>query len=193
MCGQAGRAVEVVGEHLDRIGEVDPGLGAFQLVRAESALAEAAVVDARADRAGLPLAGVPVAVKDNIAVTGEPMRGDSRASLAGPQTHDHLVVARLRAAGAVVVGVTRMPELAIWAFTDGGFGMARNPWDLSRTCGGSSGGSAAAVAAALVPLAHGNDGLGSIRVPAACGLVGIKPGVRRGAGRAGRRQLELDG
>ena len=103
--------------------------------------------------------------------------GGSRASPAGPQTHDHLVVARLRAAGAVVVGVTRMPELAIWAFTDGGFGMARNPWDLSRTCGGSSGSSAAAVAAALVPLAHGNDGLGSIRVPAAaCGLVGIKPG-----------------
>ena len=171
------RAVEVVGEHLDRIGEADPGLGAFQLVRAESALAEAAVVDARADRPGLPLAGVPVAVKDNVPVTGEPMRGGSRASPAGLQTHDHLVVARLRAAGAVVVGVTRMPELAIWAFTDGGFGMARNPWDLSRTCGGSSGGSAAAVAAALVPLAHGNDGLGSIRVPAAaCGLVGIKPG-----------------
>ena len=69
------RAVEVVGEHLDRIGEVDPGLGAFQLVRAESALAEAAVVDARADRPGLPLAGVPVAVKDNVPVTGEPMRG----------------------------------------------------------------------------------------------------------------------
>ena len=171
------RAVEVVGEHLDRIGEADPGLGAFQLVRAESALAEAAVVDARADRPGLALAGVPVAVKDNIAVTGEPMRVGSRASPEGLQTHDHLVVARLRAAGAVVVGVTRMPELAIWGFTDGGFGMARNPWDLSRTCGGSSGGSAAAVAAALVPLAHGNDGLGSIRVPAAaCGLVGIKPG-----------------
>ena len=171
------RAVEVVGEHLDRIGEVDPGLGAFQLVRAESALAEAAVVDARADRPGLPLAGVPVAVKDNVPVTGEPMRGGSRASPAGLQTHDHLVVTRLRAAGAVVVGVTRMPELAIWAFTDGGFGMTRNPWDLSRTCGGSSGGSAAAVAAALVPFAHGNDGLGSIRVPAAaCGLVGLKPG-----------------
>ena len=75
------RAVEVVGEHLDRIGEADPGLGAFQLVRAESALAEAAVVDARADRPGLPLAGVPVAVKDNVPVTGEPMRGVSPCSL----------------------------------------------------------------------------------------------------------------
>jgi amidase len=147
------------------------------LVRGQAALAEAAAVDARPDRPGLALAGVPVAVKDNIAVTGEPMRVGSQASLAGPRTRDHLVVARLRAAGAVVVGVTRMPELAVWAFTDGRFGMARNPWDLSRTCGGSSGGSAAAVAAALVPLAHGNDGLGSIRVPAAaCGLVGVKPG-----------------
>jgi amidase len=136
-----------------------------------------AAVDARPDRPGLALAGVPVAVKDNIAVTGEPMRVGSRASPAGPQACDHPVVARLRAAGAVVVGVTRMPELALWPFTDGAFGMARNPWDVSRTCGGSSGGSAAAVAAALVPLAHGNDALGSIRGPAAaCGLVGVKPG-----------------
>jgi amidase len=164
--------VEVVGEHLDRIGEADPSLGAFHLVRAQTALAEAAAVDARPDRPGLALAGVPVAVKDNIAVTGEPMRVGSRASSAGLQTRDHPVVARLRAAGAVVVGVTRMPELAIWAFTDGGSGWPVTP----GTCGGSSGGSAAAVAAA-VPLAHGNDGLGSIRVPAAaCGLVGLKPG-----------------
>ena len=133
--------------------------------------------NARPDRPGLALAGVPVAVKDNIAVRGEPMRVGSRASPAGPQACDHPVVARLRAAGAVVVGVTRMPELALWPFTDGAFGMARNPWDVSRTCGGSSGGSAAAVAAALVPLAHGNDALGSIRGPAAaCGLVAVKPG-----------------
>ena len=171
------RAVEVVGEHLDRIDEAGSSLGAFQLVRGQAALAEAAAVDARPDRPGLALAGVPVAVKDNIAVRGEPMRVGSRASPAGPQACDHPVVARLRAAGAVVVGVTRMPELALWPFTDGAFGMARNPWDVSRTCGGSSGGSAAAVAAALVPLAHGNDALGSIRGPAAaCGLVGVKPG-----------------
>ena len=188
------RAVEVVGEHLDRIGEVGPALGAFQLVRGQAALAEAAAVDARPDRPGLALAGVPVAVKDNIAVTGEPMRVGSRASPAGPQACDHLVVARLRAAGAVVVGVTRMPELALWPFTDGAFGMARNPWDVSRTCGGSSGGSAAAVAAALVPLAHGNDASGLYPGPGG----GVWPGgrqarVRLGADRAGRRCLVLDG
>lgn len=171
------RAIEVVGEHLDRIRQVDPGWGAFQVVRTESALAEAAAVDARPDRSGLPLAGVPVAVKDNVPVAGEPMRVGSLASSSGLQTRDHPVVARLRAAGAVVVGLTRLPELAVWPFTDGSFGPTRNPWDPSRTCGGSSGGSAAAVASALVPLAHGNDGFGSIRVPsAACGLVGLKPG-----------------
>jgi amidase len=86
-------------------------------------------------------------------------------------------VRRLRAAGAIVVGITRVPELCIWATSDNAFGVARNPWDLTRTTGGSSGGSAAAVAAAMVPIAHGNDGLGSIRIPAACcGLVGLKPG-----------------
>ena len=171
------RALEVVGEHLDWIREVDRGLGAFQVVRAESALAEAAAVDALPDRSGLPLAGVPVAVKDNVPVTGEPMRVGSLASPSGLQTRDHPVVARLRAAGAVVVGLTRVPELAVWPFTDGSFGVTRNPWDPSRTCGGSSGGSAAAVASALVPLAHGNDGVGSIRIPsAACGVVGLKPG-----------------
>jgi len=87
-------------------------------------------------------------------------------------------VARLRAAGAVVVGLTNMPELAIYPFTDSVYGIARNPWDPRRTPGGSSGGSAAAVAAALVPLAHGTDALGSVRIPAAaCGLFGIKPGT----------------
>jgi amidase len=86
-------------------------------------------------------------------------------------------VRRLRAAGAVVVGLTRVPELCLWPFSDGALGAARNPWNLERTPGGSSGGSAAAVAAALVPLAHGNDGLGSVRIPAACcGLIGVKPG-----------------
>jgi amidase len=87
------------------------------------------------------------------------------------------VVHRLRGAGAVVVGVTRMPELGLWAVTDGPDGPTRNPWALDRSPGGSSGGSAAAVAAGLVPIAQGNDGLGSIRIPAACcGLVGLKPG-----------------
>ena len=86
-------------------------------------------------------------------------------------------MARLRAAGAVVVGLTNLPELSIYPFTDSAFGIARNPWDRRRTPGGSSGGSAAAVASAMVPVAHGTDGLGSVRIPAAaCGLFGLKPG-----------------
>ena len=88
------------------------------------------------------------------------------------------MVRRLRAAGAVVVGLTRVPELCVFGATDSVFGLTRNPWDLARTPGGSSGGSAASVAAGMVPVAHGNDGMGSIRIPAACcGLVGIKPGL----------------
>ena len=94
-----------------------------------------------------------------------------------PQTVDHEVVRRLRAAGAIVVGLTRVPELCVFGATDSSFGITHNPWDLSRTPGGSSGGSAAAVAGGMVPIALGNDGMGSIRIPAACcGLFGIKPG-----------------
>lgn len=161
-----------------RIERTQPLTNAWQVIRSRTALAEADDVDARADRARLPLAGVPVAIKDNIAVTGEPLRDGSLASSPAPQTADHEVVRRLRAAGAVVVGITRVPELCLWGATDSRFGVTRNPWDLDRTPGGSSGGSAAAVAAGDVPIAHGNDGLGSIRIPAACcGLVGIKPGL----------------
>jgi len=171
-------AGEVAGVHLDRIARLNAELGAFVRVRATEAAAEAAAVDARADRADLPLAGVPVAIKDTVPVTGEPMRLGSAAMPGEPQTADHPVVARLRAAGAVVVGLTNLPELAIYPVTDSAFGIARNPWDLRRTTGGSSGGSAAAVAAAMVPVAHGTDGLGSVRIPAAaCGLFGIKPGA----------------
>jgi amidase len=170
-------AVDVVADALGRIAERDAALGAFQVVRADRALAEAAKVDLRADRFGLPLAGVPIAIKDNVAVRGEPMRNGSAQTSAVPQRADHPVVARLRAAGAVVVGITRVPELCLFAFTDSGFGITRNPWDVTRSPGGSSGGSAAAVAAGLVPIAHGADGMGSIRIPAACcGLVGVKPG-----------------
>jgi amidase len=166
-------------EHaLARIERHDARLGAFQVVRAAAALREADAVDARPDRAGLPLAGVPIAVKDNVPVAGEPMRAGSAGSDPTPQAADHEIVRRLRAAGAVVVGLTRVPELCVFAATDSGFGLTRNPWNRGRTPGGSSGGSAAAVAAGLVPLAHGNDGMGSIRIPAACcGLVGIKPGL----------------
>jgi amidase len=171
-------AGEVVAGHLDRITRRNAELGAFVRIRPAAAAAEAQAVDARADRAELPLAGVPVAVKDNVSVTGEPMGYGSAAFPQVPRDHDHPVVARLRAAGAIVVGLTNLPELAIYPFTDSAYGIARNPWDTRRTPGGSSGGSAAAVASALVPLAHGTDGLGSVRIPAAaCGLFGIKPGT----------------
>ncbi|GAA2578665.1 amidase family protein [Actinomadura fulvescens] len=171
-------AAEVVRDHLDTIAALDGELGAFVRVRRERALAEAAEVDARSDRAGLPMAGVPVAIKDNVPVAGEPMRSGSAATPDVPQESDHPVVARLRAAGAVVVGLTNLPELGIYPFTDNAYGVARNPWDPTRTAGGSSGGAAAAVAAGMVPVAHGNDGAGSIRIPAAnCGLFGIKPGL----------------
>ena len=171
------RPTEAVDGFLDRIARLDPQLGAFRVVRAERARAEAEQLAARADLAELPLAGVPVAIKDNIEVAGEQMRNGSAASDASESPEDHPVTARLRAAGAVVVGITNVPELCLMPMTDSVYGIARNPWNRGRTPGGSSGGSAAAVAAGLVPLAHGNDGLGSIRIPAACcGLVGIKPG-----------------
>ncbi|MGW0497994.1 amidase [Streptomyces sp. NPDC003007] len=168
---------EVVAEHLARIERLDGRVGAFRAVRAEAALAEADEVAARGDVAGLPLAGVPVAVKDNLAVRGESRRVGSAATPDTPAARDHVTVARLRAAGAVVVGLTNVPELCVFGTTDGVLGIARNPWDLSRSAGGSSGGSAAAVAAGMVPIALGNDGMGSLRIPAAnCGLVTIKPG-----------------
>ncbi|MFJ7045513.1 amidase [Streptomyces sp. NPDC101112] len=168
---------EVVAEHLARIASLDGRIGAFRTVRAEAALAEADEVAARADLGGLPLAGVPVAVKDNLAVRGEATRNGSAATPDDPAAEDHVTVARLRAAGAVVVGLTNVPELCVFGTTDGVHGTARNPWDLTRTPGGSSGGSAAAVAAGLVPIALGNDGMGSLRIPAAnCGLIGLKPG-----------------
>jgi amidase len=168
---------EVVAEHLARIEDLDGRVGAFRRVRTEAALAEGDEVAARADLAGLPLAGVPVAVKDNLAVRGESTRNGSAATPDTPAERDHVTVARLRAAGAVVVGLTNVPELCVFGTTEGVHGTARNPWDLTRTAGGSSGGSAAAVAAGMVPVALGNDGMGSLRIPAAnCGLVTIKAG-----------------
>ncbi|MGW1913512.1 amidase [Streptomyces sp. NPDC002076] len=168
---------EVAAEHLARIERLDGRIGAFRKVRTEAALAEADEVASRTDLAELPLAGVPVAVKDNLAVRGESHRDGSAATSDTPAAEDHVTVARLRAAGAVVVGLTNVPELCVFGTTEGVFGTARNPWDTSRTAGGSSGGSAAAVAAGLVPIALGNDGMGSLRIPAAnCGLVTLKPG-----------------
>ncbi|UOX88490.1 amidase family protein [Amycolatopsis sp. FBCC-B4732] len=172
--------VQVTREALDRIGAADGVVGAFRRVRAEEALKEAAEVAARPDLASLPLAGVPVAVKDVTEIEGEFASHGSLAGPSSPATADGLVATRLRAAGAVLVGLTRVPELCIWPMSDTPDGIARNPWDPTYASGGSSGGSAAAVAAGLVPLAHGTDGMGSVRLPAAmCGLVGLKPGADR--------------
>lgn len=166
----------VIEEHLHVIAERDPRVGAFRLVR-ERAVDEALAVLKRRDLADLPLAGVPVAVKDNLEVAGESCRQGSGATPDTRATADHPAVARLRAAGAVVIGLTNLPELGLVGFGDSAFGTVRNPWDLSRTAGGSSSGSAAAVSAGMVPIALGNDGMGSLRIPAACcGVLAIKPG-----------------
>ena len=170
-------AADVAAAHLARIDARDAGVGAFTRVLHDRAREDAVAVDAREDRDELPLAGVPIAIKDNTAVGGQPVGHGSRALPDRTARFDDQVVVRLVDAGAVVVGLTRCPELSIFGTSDDPDGAARNPWDPSRVAGGSSGGSAAAVAAGLVPVAHGNDGLGSIRIPAAAtGLVGIKPG-----------------
>lgn len=171
-------AEQVVAAHLDRIRNADREWNAFRVVRAQAASAEARALDSDRRTRDLPLAGVPIAIKDNVAVAGEIATNGSAAVITPTAAHaDHPVVARLRAAGAVVVGITRVPELCLFAVTDCPEAVTRNPWDGARTPGGSSGGSAAAVASAMVPIAHGADGLGSLRIPAACcGLVTLKPG-----------------
>jgi amidase len=170
-------ATQVIADHLEHIAAVDDRVGAFRVVRGGEAAVEAEKVDEQDDLANLPLAGVPIAVKENTAVAGMPTWHGSAAARSAVAEEDHEVVRRLRGAGAVIIGTTRMPELGLWGSTDDDTAVSRNPWRLDRTPGGSSGGAAAAVASGQVPLAHGNDGLGSIRIPAACcGLVGLKPG-----------------
>jgi amidase len=168
---------ELVELYLRRIERIDPDLNAFRKVLAEKALTEADQAAARI-KAGeeRPLLGLPVAIKDEMGVAGEALTFGSEGH-GPPERADWEIVRRLRAAGAIVLGITTVPELTIWPFTESAaFGYTRNPWDLGRTPGGSSGGSGAAVAAGLVPLATGSDGGGSIRIPAACcGLVGLKP------------------
>ncbi len=166
---------ELVELYLRRIEAHDPKLNAFRVVLADEAWTAAdALAGTDLTEAG-SLAGVPVAIKDDMALAGQATTYGSR-SPARPQAADCELVARLRAAGAIPIGVTNVPELMAFPWTaTAANGVTRNPWELSRTPGGSSGGSGAAVAAGLVSAATGSDGGGSIRIPAACnGLVGMK-------------------
>jgi amidase len=168
---------ELVDAALARIEAAQPELNAFRRVRADAARAEADEADrrhAQGDR--LPLLGVPVAIKDDMDLAGESTNFGCSGTF-HPRHGDGEVARRLRAAGAVIVGKTNTPEVGQWPFTEGpAFGATRNPWSLDHSPGGSSGGSAAAVAAGLVPAAAGSDGAGSVRIPAAwTHLVGIKP------------------
>jgi amidase len=168
---------ELVRLSLDRIARLDPQLNAFRVVLGEKALLEAEQAEARL-RAGeaRPLLGVPIAIKDEVDVAGEVnMHGTDGFS--EPAAADSEMVRRLREAGAIIVGLTLLPEMAICGFTESAtYGVTRNPWNPQRTPGGSSGGSAAAVASGMVPIASAGDGGGSIRIPAAsCGLFGLKP------------------
>ncbi|HEX5610985.1 MAG TPA: amidase [Solirubrobacterales bacterium] len=168
---------ELVQLHLDRIERLDPQLNSFRVVLAERALLEAEQAEARLKGGDKrPLLGVPIALKDEVDLAGElTTRGTD--GFTEPAGADSEMVRRLREAGAIVVGKTLLPELAICGFTESAtFGVTRNPWNAQHTPGGSSGGSAAAVAAGLVPIASASDGAGSIRIPAACcGLFGLKP------------------
>ncbi|MGW2830855.1 amidase [Streptomyces sp. NPDC001286] len=168
---------ELVERALSRIEATQGSLNAFRIVRAEAALAEADAADQEL-AAGVrkPLLGVPVAVKDDMDVAGLPTAFGCAGEFP-PVARDGQAVRRLRAAGAVVVGKTNTCEFGQWPFTEGpAFGATLNPWNTGHTPGGSSGGSAAAVAAGLVPAALGSDGAGSVRIPAAwTHLVGIKP------------------
>jgi aspartyl-tRNA(Asn)/glutamyl-tRNA(Gln) amidotransferase subunit A len=171
--------VEVTRAVLERIERVDPGLNAYVLVHGERARAQARHAE-DAVMAGEPLGplhGVPVSIKDNMWTAGDRTTFGSRLFADFVPPEDAPAVARLRAAGAIFVGRTNLPEFAWRGSTDNPlFGPTRNPWDPTRTAGGSTGGGAAAVAAGLGPLALGSDGAGSIRIPASfCGLVGLKP------------------
>ncbi|MGI8480139.1 MAG: amidase [Gaiellaceae bacterium] len=168
-------AVELTELYLERIERLDPELNAFVTVCGEVALDDAKSADA--SESGAPFHGVPMAVKDLTATKGVRTTYSSRAFADNVPDFDTAVVRRLREAGFVLLGKTNTPEFGTVAFTESELnGATRNPWNPERTPGGSSGGAAAALAAGLVPLAHGTDGGGSIRIPASCcGVFGLKP------------------
>jgi Asp-tRNA(Asn)/Glu-tRNA(Gln) amidotransferase A subunit family amidase len=192
--------VELADAAIDAIGRLDPQLNAFTTVAEDAARASARELEqavAAGEEVG-PLAGVPVAIKDHVWMRGAPATNGSHAFADFVPDEDCASVARLRAAGAVFVGKTNNPEFCYRGITDNAlFGPTRNPWDPERTPGGSSGGSAAAVAAGMVPLALGTDGGGSIRIPASfCGIAGLKPTfglVPKEPGFANWRTLSVDG
>jgi amidase len=171
-------ASELVEATLQRIDELSRSVNAFRVVLTDDARRHAERIDtlSAASLAELPMAGVPVAIKDDTDVVGERTAWGSTADR-GRAERDAEVVRRLRAAGATIIGKTNVPELTLWPWTASkAFGVTRNPWDLERTPGGSSGGSAVAVCAGMAAVALGSDGGGSIRYPAGLtGLIGLKP------------------
>jgi amidase len=185
---------ELVETSLARIDELNPKLNAFVEIDGERALATAKEIKPGDER---PFAGVPIAIKNNRPVSG--LKITIGCSLMGDYVadYDHNVVRRFKDAGFVIVGTTTLPEYGILPTSEARlFGPTHNPWDLDLTPGGSSGGAAAAVASGMVPVAHGNDGGGSIRIPAACcGLVGLKPtrGRISAAPELGDSSLGIDG
>jgi amidase len=187
-------ARELVQVSLDRIEELNPRLNAFVDVDAERALAAAERIGPGDER---PFAGVPIAIKNNRPVSGLRLTFGCSLMKDFVADYDHNVTRRLKEAGFIIVGTTTLPEYGILPTSEARlFGPTRNPWDLQRTPGGSSGGAAAAVASGMIPVAHGNDGGGSIRIPAACcGLVGLKPqrGRISAAPELGESLLGIDG
>ncbi len=168
---------ELVELYLQRIESLDPELNAYRVVLAEGARADAKRAEERLAKGDdAPLLGVPVAIKDNVDYAGE-VTTHGTSAYGDPAVEDGLIVRRLREAGAAILGKTNLPELAIYGFTESPtWGATRNPWDTSKTCAGSSGGSGVATAAGMCAIAHATDGAGSIRYPAAFnGLFGLKP------------------
>jgi amidase len=185
---------ELVEISLQRIEELNPALNAFVEIDAERALATAAAIGSGDER---PFAGVPTAIKNNRPVQGLRLTYGCSLMADYVSDYDHNITRRLKEAGFVIVGTTTLPEYGILPVSEARlFGATRNPWDLERTPGGSSGGAAAAVASGMLPIAHGNDGGGSVRIPAACcGLVGLKPSRGRisPAPELGDSSLGIDG